>query len=226
MAGVLTLRIHVYALYPISDGKSTSHTTPTHERVVMCATSSTVHSPRSRPKVARKTPAHSICSPLASADDCGSGVCRANIDPAAQLSVPTSTTSSPVTTAALLPPNASGPTSSATPAAPVSSPITTSPVGRVPPGRSHSISTNQTGVIATISATRPDALVNSAKVTAPLPTQSISNPRIAHERISRAEGRSAPREAAHAVRITPATNMRLPAIRKGGMLAIAHAMPR
>ena len=155
--------------------------------------------------------------------DSGSGAWREYIEPSAHESEPPSTmTSASRAPGACVPDAASAPTRSATPLAPIARPPISAPDGRVPPGRSHSMRTNQTGVMATISATRPEAVNFSPQVTLPLPRQSMKSPVTAVARTCVKVGRGVRCAMAQPTSSNPAITMRLPDIRKGGMLSIAR----
>src|SRR5260370_1284973 len=74
------------------------------------------------------------------------------------------------------PPRCAGPTSSASPANPIRSPIATLGTGFTPPGRSQSTITSQSDTVATRSAAIPEGTVCSAQLTPPLPTNSSKVP--------------------------------------------------
>ena len=70
--------------------------------------------------------------------------------------------------------------------------------GRTPRGRSQSISTIQSGTVATIIATMPDGTICSDHITAPFPNASINTPVIAALRHSVRFGAGCPRQRANA----------------------------
>ncbi len=87
----------------------------------------------------------------------------------------------------------------------------------------------QTGIIAISRAVMPDGIVCSPKATIPIPPPSSSAPTIAESRHSRRVGQvSRPRERRtdQPSRIAPAIANRAAAMRNGGMVSTATAMPR
>ena len=98
---------------------------------------------------------------------------------------------------------------------------TTRALGRLPPKRSQSKVTIQTGTVAMSSAAIPDGTYNSAQHTRPLPPSSMNVPITAADFHCAAVGRGVPRKRTKAYINAPATRKRTAAIRNGGSVSTA-----
>src|SRR5260221_5738694 len=114
------------------------------------------------------------------------------------------------------PPRFLGPTKSANPLKPSSSPATTRAPGRVPPGRSQSMRTIHNETVATSSAATPEGTVRSARQTPPFPTHSSKKPVMKDIRQCAAVGRAPVFQRRIGYRIKPVSKWREPASRSGG----------
>src|SRR5467141_70540 len=94
--------------------------------------------------------------------------CFEKTDPVAQASAPSASTVAPIGFTRPPPPKCEGPTKKISPENPSARPANTRPLGRAPPGRSHSTITIQSETVATRIAATPDGTVCSDQQTAPL----------------------------------------------------------
>src|SRR5213082_444371 len=98
------------------------------------------------------------------------------MDPQAQAKQAITKTVTPLRFTRSDPPQGEGPTSSATPAKPKTSPSRTLGTGRTPPGRSQSTMTSQSETMVTSNAVMPEGTICSAQLTPPFPTNSNRQP--------------------------------------------------
>src|SRR5215469_3960253 len=98
------------------------------------------------------------------------------MDPQAQAKHAITKTATPRRSTRSDPPQCDGPTSSATPAKPKTSPSRTLGAGRTPPGRSQSTITSQSETMVTTNAVMPEGTICSAQLTPPFPTNSKRQP--------------------------------------------------
>jgi hypothetical protein len=168
-------------------------------------------SPVASPAMPRKKLAASICIDADNSGLAGRAAPRAYSEPPAQAAVVPTRASIARTS-----PPPPGRTRSATPAKPTTSPAIAVADSRRPKN-ARSISATQSGMIATISAARPDSRRVSAQATPPLPIRRRAAPTIAAEPHCRSVGRACPREA-NAYSAVPATRNRTDDIRSGGIV--------
>jgi len=121
-----------------------------------------------------------------------------------------------------------GPTRMATPANPIAIPTTARRGNRSPRKIPARIAT-QTGISPTRSAAIPDGTVCSPKATSPFPPPRSNAPTMALSRHSRRVGRTNERPSRaidQAKRMAPANKNRAAAMRNGGIVSTAIAIPR
>src|SRR5258707_10527335 len=112
----------------------------------------------------------------ASIGELGISPCFEYNEPQAHAREATTSTAAPRGSTRSEPPRCAGPTSSASPANPIRSPITTLGTGLTPPGRSQSKITSHSDTVATSSAVTPEGTDCSAQLTPPLPTNNSRVP--------------------------------------------------
>ncbi len=170
-----------------------------------------------------------IWTPVATSGRCGrTARCDANSEPLAQAIGETRTAARPIGSSAPTPPDSDGATRMATPTKPTTMP-TTARRGRRSPRKIRPRTATQTGIIAMNRAAMPDGIVCSPNATRPIPPPSRSAPTIALSRHSRRVGatNARPSRAIDQVsRIRPARLNRTAAIRNGGIVSTATAIPR
>src|SRR5467141_460386 len=166
----------MYALKPMPDPKTIRYPSASQERIEIAPRCRRPNSPANKPAIRRITPPVRLCIATPSIAELGIPPCLEYNEPQAHAREATTRTAAPRGSTRSDPPRCAGPTSSARPANPIRSPITTLGTGLTPPGRSQSTTTSQRDTVATSSAVTPEGTVRSAQLTPPLPTNSSRAP--------------------------------------------------
>src|SRR5882724_10910528 len=198
------------------DPKPMRYTSASHDLMDTAAKWNPWNSPVSAAAINSTTPPAKLCIPAFNMGAAGLSRCFEYSEPQAHASEAIISTAAPRGSTRSEPPRCAGPTSSARPANPISSPVVTLATGRIPPGRSQSKITSHSDTVATSSAAIPDGTVCSAQLTPPFPTNSNMKPVTAAVHQCAFVGRIPVFRWKIAYSAAPAIRWRIPASTNGG----------
>src|SRR6266478_2673706 len=207
----------MYAVKPTMEPNTTRYASAAHERTEMAWRCSALTSPLRIPAIHSETPPERLCIAAPSRGEPESPpACFEYTEPLAQASEAITNSPTPKGSTRPDPPRFFGPTRSASPLNPSSSPAMTRGPGRAPPGRNQSTRTIQSETVATSKAVTPDGTVRSARQTPPFPMNNSRKPVMKDMRQCAAAGRTPVFQRNSGYRMRPVRRWRVPASRSGG----------
>src|SRR6266849_3544444 len=216
----------MYAVKPTIDPNTIRYPTATQERAEIALRCSAPTSPETIPAIHKQTPPAKLCIATPSKGEPGPPACLEYTDPLAHASEAITRIPTPKGSTRPDPPRFLGPTRSANPPNPNSSPANTRSPGRVPPGRSQSTKTIHNETVATSSAVTPEGTVRSARHTPPFPMNSSKKPVMKDIRQCAAVGRTPVFQRNIGYRMRPVNKCREPASNSGGNDSIPTRIAR